>query len=90
MDTLKRIKMNITGWSVLISVIILAGCALRVLSAWFMQFKPNSDVGVVALMAKHMAEGVDFPVFFYGQPYMGSLEPAVSALLCKLLASLRS
>jgi hypothetical protein len=36
-------------------------------------------------MAKHMAEGVDYPVFFYGQCYMGSLEPAISALFYKIL-----
>jgi len=38
-------------------------------------------------MAKHMAAGIDFPVFFYGQAYMGSLEPAISALFCRILGS---
>ncbi len=35
-------------------------------------------------MAKHVAEGAPWPVFFYGQAYMGSLEPIISGLLCKI------
>jgi uncharacterized membrane protein (GlpM family) len=38
-------------------------------------------------MAKHMAEGTRFPIFFYGQSYMGSLEPMVSALLVFLFGA---
>jgi 4-amino-4-deoxy-L-arabinose transferase-like glycosyltransferase len=33
----------------------------------------NADEAVVALMARHINQG-DFPVFFYGQAYMGSLD----------------
>ena len=36
-------------------------------------------------MARHMAELREFPVFFYGQAYMGSLEPMASALVMRLL-----
>jgi hypothetical protein len=46
-----------------------------------------ADRGIHALMAKHMAEGVDYPVLFYGQSYMGSLEPAISAVFYKLFGS---
>lgn len=38
--------------------------------AWFVEFQ--SDHAIVGLMAKHITEG-HFPVFFYGQNYMGSL-----------------
>ncbi len=72
------------GWFLLISGLVLLGFGLRVFKAWTIQHSPDSDHGIVFLMAKHMAEGVDFPAFFYGQPYMGSLEPAVSALVCRL------
>lgn len=44
----------------------------------------SMDHSVPCLMSKHIAEGHDFPVFYYGQPYMGSLEPAVSSLLYRL------
>ena len=61
-----------------------AGAIVRVGGAWLFRHSQTSDQGIVALMAKHIAEGKSFPVFFYGQPYMGSLEPAVSALLCRI------
>lgn len=71
-------------WPLLIGMLVLLGLALRVYKAWTLYAAPDSDHGIVYLMAKHMAEGRDFPVFFYGQPYMGSLEPAVSALVCRV------
>jgi hypothetical protein len=38
----------------------------------------NSDEAVVGLMARHMLQG-EFPLFFYGQAYMGSLDAAFAA-----------
>lgn len=64
--------------------ILLIGLVVRVYGAWCERHHPRGDYAVVAEMAKHLAEGRTFPVFFYGQAYMGSLEPAVSALLCRL------
>jgi hypothetical protein len=48
------------------------------LSRWCSDF--NSDEAIVGLMAKHTLEG-HFPVFFYGQFYMGSLEAMVAAAI---------
>lgn len=53
--------------------------------AWVDRFSANGDFGIVALMAKHMAEGTDYPVFSYGVAYMGGLEPVLSALAKWLL-----
>ena len=61
-------------------VLLLAGAALRVWGAWVSRYLTAPDCGVVGLMARHMAEGREWPIFFYGQHYMGSLEPMVSAL----------
>ena len=44
----------------------------------------SPDYAIVVTMARDIAHGRGFPVFFYGQAYMGSLEPAFSALLCRL------
>ena len=33
-----------------------------------------ADEGVVGLMAMHILEGRELPVFFYGQDYLGALE----------------
>lgn len=62
-------------------LLLLIGLILEIYAAWQNRFWENPDEGIVALMAKHMAEGKDFPFFFYGQAYMGSLEPIVTALL---------
>lgn len=39
----------------------------------------NADEAVVALMARHSTQG-KFPIFFYGQAYMGSLDAILVAL----------
>jgi 4-amino-4-deoxy-L-arabinose transferase-like glycosyltransferase len=39
----------------------------------------HSDEAVVALMARHIHQGVAFPIFFYGQHYMGSLDALLIA-----------
>ncbi len=71
-----------------LSVLALAAAAgLRVWGAWAMRCITEPDPAVVALMARHMAALREFPVFFYGQAYMGSLEPMASALMVRLLGS---
>jgi predicted membrane-bound mannosyltransferase len=40
-----------------------------------------SDEATVGLMAKHIASGTNFPIFFYGQNYMGAFEAYMAALL---------
>lgn len=46
---------------------------------WFEQSGFDSDQAVVGLMAKHLAEGRAFPLFFYGQHYMLAVEPWLAA-----------
>lgn len=67
-------------WSVL-----LLGIALRVLGAWWYRNDPMSDYAIVVEMVRDMAAFRGWPVFYYGQAYMGSLEPSVSALFALLL-----
>ncbi|MBN2143650.1 MAG: hypothetical protein JW774_03405 [Candidatus Aureabacteria bacterium] len=55
------------------------GAATRIYGAWDNRYTVHSDAGIVGLMAKHISEAKDFPVFFYGQAYMGSLEAYVTA-----------
>jgi len=44
----------------------------------------NSDEATMGLMALHVAEGRELPVFFYGQSYMGALEAYLAAPLVLL------
>ncbi len=68
-------------------LLVLLALAVRLFGAWCYRDVLHPDSCVVALMAKHMAEGTDFPIFYYGQGYMGSLEPAVSAIFMKLFGA---
>lgn len=61
-------------------VVLLAAVALR--GAFFLRFDESyfdSDQAIVGLMAKHLAEGRAFPLFFYGQEYMLGVEAWVMA-----------
>ncbi len=49
-------------------------------------FPFNSDEATVGLMARHILEG-KWPVFFYGQAYMGSLDATLIALGFRLFGS---
>lgn len=83
MDAFRQ-KLQALRWPLLICVIIGVGLVLRVYKAWTMRYTTSLDFGTVALAAKHMTEGRDYPTFFYGQAYMGNVEPAVTAILCRL------
>jgi len=64
-------------------VLMLLGLALRldllIASNWVI----DGDEAIVGLMAQHLATGKasSIPVFYYGQNYMGSLEPLMVAVL---------
>lgn len=66
-------------------LLLLAGAAARIYGSWCLRHQHNMDAGVVAIMAKHIAEGREYPVFFYGQPHMGSFEAYGSALFYRFL-----
>lgn len=68
-------------WPLLAGAITLLGLALRVWKAWSMRYSVNGDFGIVALMARHMAMGTDYPALCYGMAYMGGLEPGLATLL---------
>ncbi len=68
---------------------VVAACAAAVLGvrlwlAWLYHVDVNPDGAIVHLMVRHVIEGGAWPVFFYGQAYMGSFEPLVSALIAKI------
>lgn len=47
----------------------------------------HSDEAIVGLMAQDIAEGTRFPLYFYGQRYMGALEAYVVAALLPFFAN---
>ena len=44
-----------------------------------------ADEGIVGLMGKHILEGRELPIFFYGQHYLGALEAYSAAALFSVL-----
>jgi len=65
----------------LITAALCAGAALRADFLIASNFGIESDEAIVGLMAKHILRGDGIPVFYYGQPYMGSLEAICAAAM---------
>lgn len=60
------------------AIAVVAALALRLVVLATDSVPFNSDEAVVALMARHTLQG-EWPTFFYGQSYMGSLDAALIA-----------
>ena len=67
------------GWWAL--AIGLCGFGYRLVAVLSDSPPTNSDEATMGLAALHIAGGRDFPVFFYGQHYMGTLEAYLAAPL---------
>jgi len=80
MVTTSITKKDRNDWLYLFLLVTL-GLVLRVDFLLANNFSIDADEAIVGLMAKHIMEGRDLPVFYYGQHYMGSLEPLLIALL---------
>ena len=67
------------------TALVVALLVLVVIRSWIFVFVPgahfDSDQAVTGLMAKHLAEGRAFPVFWYGQTYMLGVEAWLAAPL---------
>jgi hypothetical protein len=61
--------------------LIVAGVGLRAAALVVGIPATNSDEATMGLMALHIGRGQQFPVFFYGQHYMGALEAYLAAPL---------
>jgi len=59
--------------------------AMRAVGAWWLALGRSADHNAAALLAHHMAEGTALTLFAHGPSGMGTFEPAVGALACRLL-----
>jgi 4-amino-4-deoxy-L-arabinose transferase-like glycosyltransferase len=76
-------KLTEKYWIVAI-LIALVGLAFKLALIASNAFPFNSDEAIVGLMARHILNG-EWPVFFYGQAYMGSLDASLAAVGFALL-----
>src|SRR3989442_15392650 len=67
--------------------LLVLAVSLRVLLAYLGWPNMDSDEGTMGLMARHVAYGGEYPIFFYGQPFMGSLEAYLGAAFFQLFGS---
>ncbi len=74
-------------WPLSVGLVFLIALAIRVLKGVSWEFSLDSDLATVQIMIKHVAEGLDYPVFFYGQPYMGSFETLITGMLCRVFGT---
>ena len=71
----------------ILMAILLVALATRLVFLLDNRFVIDADEAIVGLMAKHIAEGKEFPLFYYGQHYMGALEAYFASLLFLLIGS---
>ena len=75
-------KANIIKQIDLVLLLALAvGLFLRLHFLFMTDWGIEADEAIVGLMAKHIIEGKPWPVFYYGQYYMGSPEAIVTAFV---------
>ncbi|MEV4121229.1 hypothetical protein [Micromonospora sp. NPDC049645] len=68
---------GLVGW--LTGLAVLAGVGYRLWLLAHATPATNSDEATMGLAALHIAQGEGFPVWFYGQQYMGTLEAYLAA-----------
>ena len=77
-------------WTLELGFLLLLLVCATLLRLDFMRaggFVIDGDEAIVGLMANHILEGRGVPVFYYGQHYMGSLEPLCAAAMFYLFGS---
>lgn len=70
----------LSAGKVTLFIMFLLFVAARIITAWMMRNEVNGDLAIVQMMVRDMVTSFSVPAFFYGQAYMGSLEPIVNAI----------
>lgn len=80
-------RFSIVSYEFWMIVLVMAATLLRFILIVNHWPGSNSDEAIIGLMAKHIAKNGEFPIFFYGQSYMGPVEAYVCALLIPLFGA---
>lgn len=80
-------KITIASYGLGAIVLIALAIVLRVVLIATGWPQHNSDESVMGLMALHIANRGELPIFFYGQSYMGATEAYVGAALFRLFGA---
>src|SRR5437870_9319555 len=86
-DVAPRIQAGARAFQVGLAGLLLAGLAARLAVIGSQLGEIDGDEAVVGLMARHIAFLGERPVFYWGQPYLGSLEAFSAAPLFRVFDS---
>src|SRR5215207_5965792 len=85
--TIREALMSRRTYGVWLTALVLVGLAFRLVILASPLGELDGDEAVVGLMARHIAYSGERPVFYYGQPYLGSLEAFSAAPLFAVFGS---
>ena len=77
-------KKSLKRVDLVVFAIICVATLLRIILIYLHWPVTNSDEGNMGLLARHIAYNGEWPIFFYGLPYMGPLEGYIAAPLFHL------
>jgi len=81
---IKRKKLFVPDSRTLVFALIIVATLLRFILIYFNWPATNSDEGNMGVLARHVAYNGEWPIFFYGLPYLGPVEGYLAAPLFHL------
>jgi 4-amino-4-deoxy-L-arabinose transferase-like glycosyltransferase len=81
---LQTVHLNKRQEYIILCLLTIIACLLRLFLILHDWPGSNSDEATTGLMALHIAQGKDFPIFIYGQGYMGTLQAYLGSILFHL------
>lgn len=87
MYRLNRKRLHLRKETFYVLVLILMATLLRLILIYFNWPTTNSDEGNMGIVARHVAYNGEWPIFFYGNLYLGPLEGYLAAPLFHLFGS---
>ena len=86
-DSLRSLRASAEGFRSAIAVVFVVILFRAAIFVFWERSHFDSDQAITGLMAKHLAEGRAFPVFWYGQSYMLAVESWLAAPLFLLFGT---
>lgn len=82
--SLNRKRLHPSWETLCVLALILIATLLRFILIYFHWPVTNSDEGNMGILARHVAYNGEWPIFFYGLPYLGPIEGYIAAPLFHL------
>src|ERR1043166_7978436 len=80
-----RLRKRFDAAALIVVLLVLLGLTLRIILISFNWPVTNSDEATMDLMAMHIVQRGEMPIFFYGQYYMGAFQAYLASLFLRFL-----